>query len=79
MTKPEIETRPEKSNVQKYSLERLRRDCDKLFGVNVATFDGATLHLRGEHTIDVVKGNIEKFLKRAIRIAPRKEEKDGKK
>lgn len=44
-----------------FSLERLRRDCFKVFGVTPSTFDGATYGLTGEFTVNELREKIQVF------------------
>lgn len=39
----------------KFSLEKLRENCLKLFGVTQSTFDGASHGLSGEYTVSEMK------------------------
>lgn len=55
-----------KETVDKFSVERLRKDCSKLFGVSISTYDGATHGLDGEYSIDEMKNNINNWLKKEV-------------
>lgn len=47
------------SSKPKFTLERLRQDCLKIFGVTTSTFDGATCGKSGKFTLDEMKKIIE--------------------
>lgn len=50
----------------KFSVKRLRKDCLKLFGVTVSTFDGATRGLCGEFSVEEMAERIKKWLSKPI-------------
>jgi len=58
-----------------FSLEKLRKNCFKLFNVSGSTFDGATYKLKQnkEYSVEKVKQTIEEWLKKPIK--GKKEEK----
>ncbi len=58
-----------------FSLERLRRDCAKLFGVTSSTFDGATRNLTGDFTVEDVRKIIQAWQNKRVKPAIRKERK----
>ena len=49
-----------------FSLERLRQDCYKLFGVSASTFDGATLGLKGQYPVGDLKKHIDDWQNRPV-------------
>ena len=53
----------------KFSIEKLRSNCLKLFGVTSSTFDGATYGLDGEFTVEEMKNTIDKWKKSKIKEA----------
>lgn len=71
------ETKAEKAEVPaaatKFELARLRKDCLRLFGVTVSTFDGATFGLTGRFTVEEMRNRINKW-KNARVIPARKKE-----
>jgi hypothetical protein len=58
-----------------FSLERLRRDCLKLFGVSTSTFDGATLGREGEFTVKEAREIIQAWQNTRVFPAIKKEDK----
>ena len=50
----------------KFPLERIRRDCERVIGVSKGTFDGATSGLKGEFTIDEIRGITETWLRKPV-------------
>ena len=65
--KDAVETTKEVSTDPKYSIEKLRSNCLKLFGVTSSTFDGATHGLNGEFTVKEIKIVIEKWRKTTLK------------
>jgi hypothetical protein len=53
--------------VPKFTIDRLRADCSKLFGVSTSTFDGATHGLKGEYTVEEMKSIIQKWMKKEVK------------
>lgn len=51
----------------KFTIAKLRQNCMKLFGVTSSTFDGATLGLNGEYTVEEIKTAIEKWRKKEVK------------
>ena len=45
----------------KFSLEKLRENCLKLFGITQSTFDGAAHGLSGEFTVSEITNIITKW------------------
>lgn len=74
---------PEKTSASKepvvdepvFTLERLRRECLKLFGVSTSTFDGATYKLSGEYTVEKIRGIIKAWQSQQILPTTGKESK----
>lgn len=50
--------------VTKFSVEKLRENCRKLFGISAIVFDGAALNSKGEYTVQEMKDIISKWLKK---------------
>lgn len=48
----------------KFSVGKLRENCQKLFGVSLSTFDGAASGLKGEYTVVEMKNIISSWLKK---------------
>lgn len=67
--KPETAAAP-----PKFTLDRLRKDCLRLFGITVSTFDGATLGLTGSYTVEEMRGRIEQWKNKRV-LPAKKEEK----
>jgi hypothetical protein len=64
---PDIPVITEKPpTVPKFSLEKLRENSRKLFGVSFAVFDGATYGLKGEYTKAEMLEIINKWRKKVI-------------
>lgn len=59
----------------KFTIARLRKDCFKLFGVTVSTFDGATHGLTGNFSVADMRAHIEKWQNKAI-STPKKTKKE---
>lgn len=51
-----------------FSLERLRRDCFKVFGITASTFDAATYGLTGEFSVNAIREKIQAF--QNMRVTP---------
>lgn len=51
----------------KFSVERLRADAFKLFGVSQSTYAGATYNLSGEYTVEEMRSHIEDWLKKEVK------------
>jgi len=60
----------------KFPLDRLCRDCQKLFGVTTSTFDGATFGLTGTFTVDEIKTKISGWQNKKIKFKKSKKEGD---
>ena len=61
----EVKAAPVKT--PKFTLERLRQDCFKLFNVTTSTFDGATLDLKGDKfTVEEIKNKIDNWKNKKI-------------
>ena len=56
-----------------FTVERLRRDCLKLFGVTPSTFDGATHGLRGRYSVEGMREHIQNWQKTRVVAAQKKE------
>lgn len=58
----------------KFPLSRLRKDCLRLFGVTVSTFDGAAFGLAGQHfTVAEMRDRIDKWKNMRVLPAKKKE------
>lgn len=51
----------------KFSIEKLRANCRKLFGVSSCVFAGATAGMTGEYTIEEIKTHIEKWRRKEVK------------
>jgi len=58
----------------RFTIARLRRDCLKLFGITVSTFDGATLDMTEEFTVEEMRSHIKKWLNKRVTTTPTKKE-----
>ena len=72
MTKKKEELRPEtqeKSSVPapKFTVEKLRQNCQKLFNVSQSTFDGAVYGLSGEYTVPEMKKIISSWQNKEVK------------
>ncbi len=72
MTKKKEEIKPEVQEVKavpvpKFTVEKLGESCQKLFGISRSTFDGATSGLKGEYTVQEMKENISKWMKKEVK------------
>jgi hypothetical protein len=63
---------PETTAAPKFALDRLRKDCLRLFGVTVSTFDGAAFGLTGDYTVQDMRSRIDQW--KNTRVTPAKEE-----
>jgi hypothetical protein len=78
---PKTETPPETPSAHQapaakepvFSLERLRRDCLKLFGVSTSTFDGAALGREGEFSVKEIREIIQMWQGTRVFPAAKKE------
>lgn len=52
------------TSAPKFSIEKLRENSKKLFGIPQSTFDGAASGLNGEYTVQEMKDIISKWLKK---------------
>jgi len=51
----------------KYSIEKLRENCLKLFGISQSTFDGASYGLTGKYTVAEMKSVITKWQNKEVK------------
>lgn len=67
--------KPERAAVSpKFPLSRLRKDCLRLFGVTVSTFDGAAFGLTGRQvTVAEMQDRINKWQNTRVLPAKKKE------
>jgi hypothetical protein len=63
---------PTASSKPTFTLDRLRKDCHKLFGITESTYDGATFGLSGEYTVEALRNVIEKW--QNTQVCPAKKE-----
>lgn len=57
-----IQTQAQKAVSEKiFPLEKLRANCQELFGVTDCTFVGATYGMAGSHTVEEIRGRINKW------------------
>jgi hypothetical protein len=52
----------------KFPVETLRKDCMKLYGVTISTFDGAFCGKSGEYTIEEGRNVIENWKKGVVEV-----------
>lgn len=69
MNKKKEDFKPEVQEVKsapapKFPVEKLGENCQKLFGISRSTFDGAVSGLKGEYTVQEMKENISKWMKK---------------
>lgn len=62
-TKQEVQTSPS----PKFTIEKLRENSLKLFGVTQSTFDGVTYGLKGEYTVSDMKKIITNWQNKEVR------------
>lgn len=72
MTKKKEEPKQEVQNITGqsepvFSVERLKENCVKLFGVSQSTFDGAAYGLSGEYTVREMQSIIDKWKTREVK------------
>jgi hypothetical protein len=66
-TKSEPEASLQTAPEPKYSIEKLRHSCMKLFGITQSTFDGAAHGLSGEFTVKEMAAVIAKWKSKEVR------------
>ena len=72
---PESDVTAEKTEaLPKFTVERLRRDCLRLFGVTFSTFDGATYGLTDTYTVEEMRSIINKWQNTRVIPANKKED-----
>jgi len=62
--------------VPKFAIERLRKDCLRLFDVTLSTFNGAVCGLTGEYTVEEMRKRIDAW--RGKQVNPAKLKKEAK-
>ncbi len=67
MKKEEIKKEVQTVPAPKFSLEQLRENCKKLFGVTASTFDGATYNLKGKYTVSEMKAIIDRWKNKEVK------------
>lgn len=50
----------------KFPLEKLAKECEKLFGVSDCAFAGATFGLEGEYSIAEMKTIIQEWMEKEV-------------
>jgi len=72
---PEVKTEKAETTAapSKFKIERLRRDCLRLFGVTFSTFDGATFGLTDMYTVEEMHGIIDNWQNKQVIPANKKE------
>lgn len=60
---------------QKFTVERLRKDCFSLFGVTTSTYDGATYGVAGEFSVADMRAIIDKWKNKGV-FSPKNTEKE---
>ena len=50
-----------------YTIEKLRANCRKLFGVSTSTFAGATYGMTGKYTVEDLSAHIEAWKKKGVK------------
>lgn len=51
----------------KYTIDKLRANCRKLFGVSTSTFAGATYGMTGKYTVEEMKAHIEAWERKGVK------------
>lgn len=51
---------------QKFTIEKLQENCQKLFGVSTSTFVGATYGMTGKYSIEEMKTHIETWKRKGV-------------
>ena len=62
-----VEKKAENSKAPKFTVEQLRENAFKLFGITQSTFVGATYNLDGEYTVQEMKDHINKWLTKEVK------------
>lgn len=72
--KTNVDTKAPAKKEPVFSLERLAKDCNELFGVSSSTFAGATCDLKKDckMTVADMKAHIKKWLDTPIKLGGRK-------
>lgn len=73
MAQKETATAATPTAAPKYTIEKLRQNCLKLFGVTTSTFNGATYGLRGEYTVEEIKKAIDTWQKKPVKTGKKEE------
>lgn len=63
-----IDTEPKSEKQATFTVEQLRCNCKKLFGVSTTVFDGATSKCTGNYTVDNMRNIIENWLNKKIKV-----------
>lgn len=51
----------------KFTVEKLRENCRRLFGVSTSTFAGATYGMTGKYTVEEMRAHIEAWKKKGVK------------
>lgn len=51
----------------KFTVDKLRLNCRKLFGVSTSTFAGATYGMKGKYTVEEMRAHIEAWMKKGVK------------
>lgn len=62
--KPAAEIKKPEKIPQKFTLDKLRENSDKLFSISKSAFDGAAYNLKGEFTVSEMKNIITNWKKK---------------
>lgn len=52
---------------QKYTVEKLRENCRRLFGVSTSTFAGATNGMTGKYTVEEMRSHIKAWGEKGVK------------
>lgn len=52
---------------QKYTVDKLRENCRRLFGVSTSTFAGATYGMTGKYSVKEMRSHIDAWGKKGVK------------
>lgn len=58
----------------KFTIERLRKECYRIFGVTTSTFDGATYGLKDKFTVEEMQKHLDEWRKKRVNPANKSKE-----
>ena len=58
---------PKETAASKFTVEKLRVNCHKLFGVSTSTFAGATYGMTGKYSVEEMRAHIEAWKKKGVK------------